>query len=591
LLGQHLPRLAEGGAWRSPFERHLGRRVLVLDGAMGTALLAAGMAPEALDRAAITQPTAVLAVHRAMRAAGAEALTAHTFRCNRFALGSVAAAVETAAAGVRLARQAAGGQAFVLGSIGPLGPVVGADLDAQTAADAAGEVAIAMADAGADAIVLETLPSTREANALLRGVRAACDLPVIVCRSFTRDDAAEITAFAVAMEAGGAAAIGANCGNGPAGLHAVLRRLLAATRLPVLARPHAGFPELTDSSARYRLEPAWFARQAEQYCLAGAAAVGGCCGVSHEHIAALAGLAGRPVLRQEGLPLLLTPAPAAVPMPVLPAPFNALGRDFATVALLGGPGGTPSPAAAQALAAAGVHAVGHLAGTASDVPARLPARLRALADACGRPAVLDLPAQAIDREQAQNALLTAHLLGLRLVLIDGGIFSGLGGRSPRPAGVEGLLRLITDLNAGVDRAGVRLEQPTAFGVGVRLRAEDLADTARYAALGARFVAVAPVYEPERWRSALAAADNALPILAEVLVLPDAATAEALANEMPGIEVPPHVRQRLVEEPDQDLRGVLAFLHHWRHRLAGVVLLVPNDETRPAVAVLAGIRSH
>ncbi len=578
LLARHQVSVPRGAA-KSLLERRLGQGVLLLDGGMGTALIARGVAPAATAQANLDHSDLVLAVHREHLTAGAQVLIANTFLANRFRCGNRDAAVRLASSGVQLARQAAAGRALVLGSIGPLGPVVGADLEPARAEEAFGELALAMADAGADGLLIETMGSTAEAVAALAGARRVTDLPVLVCRALDRDDAAEMAEFARAMEAGGAAAIGLNCCLGPRALLPLVQRLVGLTRLPVIARPNAGQPAWQDGQPHYHLRPEWFVAQAKGYLAAGATVLGGCCGVDGTHLHALAvGLRG------------VVPGPrSALAEPAeMPAPPAFVPRIPKAMALVPGRlAADQAVAALSRLAAAGAEAVGLCGGwPGSPQGARLVAQVRHVQDACGRPGVLELNAAGLTLARAQEKLLTAHLLDLHLVLVDAGVFPAAG------AGVEPmrLVQLVAALNTGRDLAGARLSQATAFTIMVRVPVAQAARLGEYRAAGAHAAVLPPIYEPAVFRTAMReAGDAGLPIIAELLLLPDAATADELDNELPSLSVPDRLKQRLVLDPAEDLRGVQRFLAHWRDRLAGVTLLLPDGRTTAAEAVLRSLR--
>ena len=111
----------------------------------------------------------------------------------------------------------------------------------------------------------------------------------------------------------------------------------------------------------------------------------------------------------------------------------------------------------------------------------------------------------------------------------------------------------------------------------------------YAAAGAAFLTIPPVYEPPRFRARLAELGEAgLPVLAEILLLPDAATADELDNELPALSVPAALHDRLAADPDEDVRGVLRFLSAWRGQVAGLCVLVPDARTGPAEMVLRSL---
>jgi 5,10-methylenetetrahydrofolate reductase len=151
------------------------------------------------------------------------------------------------------------------------------------------------------------------------------------------------------------------------------------------------------------------------------------------------------------------------------------------------------------------------------------------------------------------------------------------------------VQVVADCNRGIDLGGVRLAEPTTFAIGVRLGVDDLDLAETLAQAGAQFCTLQPVYEPKRFRDALAAYAADLPLLAEILVLPDADTAEELDAEVPVLSVPRRLVERLAEDPDEDVRGVLRFLGHWRDRLAGVCLMLPDERSEQAAAILEELR--
>ncbi len=605
LLSRHLVGAPGNRPLRSALERRLAKGVLVLDGAMGSELIARGVAPAAIARANVDHPDLVQDVHQAYVAAGAEALTTNTFGVNRFRLqGDRELVARLAGAGVRLARLAAQGaksRVFVLGSIGPLGPVVGADLTPAEAEEAFAEVAMALADGGVDGFIIETMPSTAEAIAALGGVRRASRLPALVCRSLDRDDPAELADFARAAAAAGATAVGINCAAGPRALLPVVARLAQVTSLPVVARPNAGFPTRVDGVPRYHLRSDYLVTQARAYVAAGASLVGGCCGVGPEHIAALVqALAGAPLPVRAEFSESLWIGEQATAAPT-PAPASALlAARFPILAFVPGRlSPTAGGAALQRLATAGADAVGLLTGwPGSGRGSRLSARLRHLQDATGKPAVLELIAADMTLPAAQELLLTAHLVGVRTVIIDDGVFSSETRADVTNAGCEAaaLLRTVKTLNQGRDLGGTRLEEPTAFTVGVRLsaaRARSLGDAGideTYVRAGADFLTLQPVYQPAEFRALMGAITPKVPLFAEILVLPDAATADELDNELPTLSVPDKLKQRLTADPDEDAKGVLRFLSAWRSRLAGVCLLLPDERTAQAEVVIRALRS-
>ncbi len=274
-------------------------RVLVADGAMGTMLQAAGLgpgiAPELWNR---DRPEAVLAVHAAYVAAGADLIVSNTFGGTRIKLARYGLADEMAelnTLGVQLAREAVGTEGIVLGDLGSTGELLEplGTLTFSQAREAYAEQVEALAAGGADAIILETMLDVQEARAGILGAHDVCDLPVICTFSFDRNRRTIMgatTAAVAELWAEGLALIGANCGHSlESNLAAVaeLREHLPGATL--MAKPNAGVPALgEDGRTHFDVGPEEMAAFARRFLDQGVRIIGGCCGSTPAHIAAIA---------------------------------------------------------------------------------------------------------------------------------------------------------------------------------------------------------------------------------------------------------------------------------------------------------------
>jgi len=302
------PRVVDGPAnerWLALLAR---QPTVIADGAMGTMLFSAGLQfgdpPEVWN---LSHPDVVRRIHRSYLEAGSQILMTNTFGGNRQRLslhnleGRVAELNRTAAILLRAEVAAAGTDALVAGDIGPTGSILAptGTLDYDEAVDIFAEQAAALAAGGVDLIWIETMSDLLEIGAAIEGARrVAPDLPIIATMTF---DTRGHTMMGVspeqavmALTAWGADAVGGNCGNGPDELLAVTRRMRAAAPGAVLvAKSNAGMPELVDMRAVYRVDPATMAACAAEMRDAGARIIGGCCGTTPEHLAAMAALAAR----------------------------------------------------------------------------------------------------------------------------------------------------------------------------------------------------------------------------------------------------------------------------------------------------------
>ncbi len=270
---------------------------VVTDGAWGTELQRFGLEPGApADLWNLAHPERVRAVAAGYVEAGSRVILTNTFRANRIALSAHGAAdrtVEINRAGVRLSREAAAGTAAVFASAGPTGKLlVSGDVTEDELRAAFAEQMEALAEAGPDAILLETFADLTEAAIALEAARAT-GLPVIVSFVFDSGRNGDRTMMGVtpekaahAVEAAGASAAGANCGRGIAGYIDICARMRAATSLPIWMKPNAGLPEIADGKASYLTSASDFAGRVPDLVRAGANFVGGCCGSNPEFIAA-----------------------------------------------------------------------------------------------------------------------------------------------------------------------------------------------------------------------------------------------------------------------------------------------------------------
>lgn len=275
---------------------------LIVDGAMGTLLQDAGLPVGACPEAwCLTQPDRVRGIHAAYRAAGSDGIECNSFGANRYklqhyGLEDQVAAINRAAAA--LAREVAGSEAHVLGSIGPTGVFMEPYGDATESAVVAAfaEQAVALEAGGADVGIVETMSALEECLAAIRAVRDHTSLTLVASMTFDpRRDGGYAsmmgvtpTVFARAAAAAGAHVIGSNCGVGPAAMLEIIRELRAAVPdVPIMAMPNAGLPVCVDGRTVFREAPASMGAQAAVMRDAGARLIGGCCGTTPAHIAAM----------------------------------------------------------------------------------------------------------------------------------------------------------------------------------------------------------------------------------------------------------------------------------------------------------------
>lgn len=270
---------------------------LILDGATGTELQKQGYCGEGCPESWILeQPQALLSIQRAYVEAGSQVIYAPTFGANRAKLeshGLYGKVEEYNLALAALSREAAGGRAWVAGDLAPTGLFLYpfGDVSFRELTEIYAQQVSALEKAGVDLYVIETMVSLPEARAALLAVKSLSRKPVFVSFSCGADGrtmtGTDVAAALKVMEGMGADAFGLNCSAGPGDMLPQLRRLRALSRLPLIAKPNAGLPELVEGKTVYNCPPAEFAAWAGPMAETGVMIFGGCCGAGAEHISAL----------------------------------------------------------------------------------------------------------------------------------------------------------------------------------------------------------------------------------------------------------------------------------------------------------------
>ncbi len=276
----------------------VGNRPVITDGAWGTMLQGYGLSPgECPDGWNLTHPEQVEKIARAYVEAGSRIILTNTFRSNRISLAGYGLDEKTAEinrAGVKLSKKAAGNRAMVFGSIGPSGKMLmTGEVTEEELSRAFEEQALAMAEAGADGIVLETMSDLTEIK-LAAAAAKKSGLPVIGSMVFDSGKNKDHTMMGVSVEeaakeltSAGVDVVGANCGQGIEGFLEICSRLRKSTHLPVWIKPNAGLPEFVDGRIVYKMNPEEFAGYIPDLVERGADFVGGCCGTTPEFIIAI----------------------------------------------------------------------------------------------------------------------------------------------------------------------------------------------------------------------------------------------------------------------------------------------------------------
>jgi methionine synthase I (cobalamin-dependent)/5,10-methylenetetrahydrofolate reductase len=606
----------------SSFVERLKQRPLLFDGAMGTLLHSQGAdLDRCFDELNLTHPAEVTEVHRAYIEAGAQVIETNTFGANRIKLsehGLGDKVAEINRAGVELARRAVEGSrvagyqsalqgVLVAGSVGPSGRQMSplGRLQPEAARAAFREQVAELQKAGVDLLILETFSDLDEMSEAVRAAREVCALPVIAQMTFTEDIRTPLghtpEQVVEVLRGLGADVIGVNCSVGPAPVlrvvHRMRRALGSEDGTPLSAQPNAGWPTRTGERLMYPATPDYFGKYASALIDAGATVVGGCCGTTPAHVAAMRAVLDNP-----------SPAPSVIKLKPVAEPEMVLGPEAPTMLaqklaagdfVIGVEIDPPKGYGAEKLLAAArmLRDTGADVMNVADSPM---ARMRMSAWAVchlihsqvGMETVLHFPTRGRNLLRVQGDLLAAHALGARNLFVVMGDPTAIG---DYPEAMDqydlvpsGLIRLIKGgFNRGVDHAGSSIGRPTNFLVGcaLNLGAADLDREIRVLhkkiEAGADFTLSQPVYDAEvvrRFRTYYEERHGTLPLPIMVGILPlyGIRHAEFLHNEVPGISIPDATRDRIrragEDGPQEGVRMARELLIELGEIVQGVYLM-------------------
>ena len=565
-------------------------------------------------------------VHRAYVQAGAELLETNSFGANRVKLaahGLEERVREINARAAELARAAANGRALVGGAVGPLGIRIEpfGPTSVEEARDYFREQVEGLLEGGVDFFILETFSNLEEIRQALLAVREVCELPV-VCQMTVQEqgDTAYGTApdvCAARLDEWGADVIGFNCSVGPHGVLEAIEKVAPATRAKLSAQPNAGLPRDVDGRKIYMASPDYMGKYAQRLIRAGAKFVGGCCGTTPEHIRRIADAAhalspGRVSVRSAA-PQEDVPEVATVPL----AERSRWGRKLAagelvtTVEIVPPRGIDPArmQEGVRLLAKAGVDAVNVPDGPRAQMRMGALATAVLVEQAAEVEAVVHYTCRDRNLLGMLSDLLGAHALGLRNLLLVTGDPPKMGPYPDATAVFDidsiGLTNLVGRLNRGLDPGGNPIGEPTRFtiGVGVNPGSVDLEhELSRFywkVEAGAEYAITQPVFDADQLLSFLEEVERRairIPIVAGIWPLVSARNAEFLANEVPGVVVPPEVVERMRRASERGKEYALQegvaiareTFERVRPHVQGIQVSAPFGRVPLALEVLSGV---
>jgi homocysteine S-methyltransferase len=584
-------------------------KTLLADGAMGTVLHGRGIGfDQCFDELNLTNPAAVAEVHREYIEAGAQLILTNTFGANRYKLarhGLEGKVAEINKAGVDLARRVVAAsfkEVFVAGDVGPLGVRIApfGRVSPEEARAAFAEQITALAEAGADLIVIETISDLYEIKAAIRaahevgmglvpipgrsqeGRPQGSSLPIVASVTFTRDDVTLLgdnpSKVARALAEEGADVIGVNCSGGPSQLLRILKVMRqTAPQAKLWVKPNAGWPEQVGGRIMYPADADYFGEYALSFCEAGASIVGGCCGTTPAHIASMrAALDKYPEGCQPPEAVIEIAVGAEQDEVTEEAPSHFAQRlaegKFSIAVEMDPPRGLSTH---KLLAGASLlHDSGADVINVADSPmARMRMSAWAVCDVVRRQVGVDttlhFPTRGRNLLRVQGDLLAAHALGIRNVFVVMGDPTSIGDYPEAMDNYDlvpsGLIKLIKQgFNVGVDHSGTSIGQPTNFFVGAALNLcppepeREIKNLRRKVLNGADFFLTQPIYRPEDGPKLLEQYEAehgplGKPVLAGILPLVSVRHATFLHNEVPGVFIPEEFIQRIEAAGEQGAR--------------------------------------
>jgi methionine synthase I (cobalamin-dependent)/5,10-methylenetetrahydrofolate reductase len=596
----------------SPFLTRLASNSapILADGAMGTMLHDRGVDFDTcFDELNLTNPEMVAEIHAAYVEAGAQLIMSNTFGANRFRLaehGLEDKVAEINKAGVELAREVAdnsGEDVLVAGDVGPLGVRLApfGRVQLEEARAAFKEQIEGLAAGEPDLILIETMTDLYEVREAVLAAKEVSDLPVLASMTFTRDDRTLLgdapEKVAKRTAAAGADVIGINCSGGPSQLLRILTRMRAAVpeaRYSVM--PNAGWPEQVSGRIMYPAGPEYFGDYALSFRHAGAAIIGGCCGTTPAHIAAmkmaLAETAPEDFVNGRQIQVIKQAAEADAPEHGSRLAEKLVAGRFVFSVEMHPPRGLSTKKlllGSSLLAEAGADVI----NIADSPMARMRMSPWAVCELVQRKQELEttlhFPTRGRNLLRIQGDLLAAHALGVRNVFVVMGDPTAIGDYPEAMDNFDlaptGLIKLIkSGFNAGLDHSGSEIGQPTSFFVGAALNMEpkdparEVRVLERKLANGTDFFLTQPIYTPGLVKAFLDehAPGMNKPILAGILPLNNPRHAAFLHNEVPGIIIPVEIRARLEaagdDAPQEGVRIAIELIDQIRDWAAGIYLM-------------------
>lgn len=608
---------------RKPFMKFVDNNIVLMDGAMGTEIYARGFfINTCYDHLNLTNPQLIKEIHQAYLDAGADVIETNTFGANRIKLQKHGLEKEIQAInyqGAEIARQTAGENIYVAGSIGPLGERLEpwGVLSEQEAREIYQEQAKPLINGGVDILSLETFSDLHLIQQAILGIKEKFDIPVIAHMTIGDDGNSLFGTppekLAVKMKQFGAGIVGINCSVGPKIMLEAAEKMIAAVDIPVSVMPNAGIPQNVDGRNIYLASAEYFAEYAKRFAQAGVKVIGSCCGTNPDFTREMR-KAVQAVQPRRQLKRKVEVSEKSSPQPVISTRERSeLARkicdhEFITTVEIVPPRGIEagnSIRQARAMKEAGVDAV------------NIPDGPRALSRMSASYLSFIIQQQ-VDIEVIQHYacrdrnllgmvgdLLGAYSTGIKNLLLVTGDPPKMGTYPDATAVFDvdsiGLTNVVYSLNCGRDLGGNPLKKPTGFliGVGANPGAIDLDyEISRFewkVKAGAQFAITQPVFDLDLFHNFVKRIEHVkIPLLAGIWPLASIRNAEFMNNEIPGARVPADIMKRMratrskKEAREEGIRIARETLQELKPYISGVQVSMPFGKVEAPLEVLKDV---
>ena len=555
------------------FLKELEKRVILFDGATGTMLYNRGVfINQCFDQVNLTNSRLIKEIHTDYANAGADVLQTNTFGANQFKLaqhGLSDSLEEINYQGAMLAREVAGNQLFVAGSVGPLGIKIEpwGKLSRKEANDAFKEQGQALLNGGVDLFVLETFSDLGEIEQAILALRELADLPIIA--EMTIDESGNslygtaTETFTHQLDKWGADVVGINCSVGPPPMMDALEKMVHVTKKPIIIQPNAGNPRVVEERNMYLASAEYMGEYALRFIKAGARLVGGCCGTTPEYIKTMEKSVRMLSPRQHNFSIDI---PKEVIEEATPIPreekskFAAKlvkGELVTSVEIVPPRGSDPSKVleSCRQLKEFGVDGI-----NVPDGP-RAMCRMGAqhlsilIEQNVGIETLLHYCCRDRNLLGMQSDIMGLYAVGLRNILIITGDPPKMGDYPDATAVFDvdsiGLTNMVDRMNHGIDLGGTKLDAPTGFHIGVGLNPgaiDPALEIRRFewkVEAGAEYAITQPVFDPQILLEFLPKIKHVkIPVIAGIWPLVSFRNAEFMNSEVPGASVPEKYMERM-----------------------------------------------